>query len=71
MYYIFVIIHRLYVDKVHLTPQGFMLCLAYINLLNRPIKEVTLAAITALHGPLPTIVLPPVLIITQYFLNPY
>lgn len=71
MYHIFVTVYWLYVDKVHLTPQGFKLCLAYINLLNRPIKAGTIRAIVALHGSLPTIILPPVLITTQYLLNPY
>jgi hypothetical protein len=71
MYYIFTMVHQLYVGKVHLKPQGFLQCVAYINCLNNSIKLEVLEAIQSAHGALPPISLAPVLVPTSYSLNPY
>jgi len=47
-----------------------MLCLSYINVLNKPIKAKVLSLITAQLGPLPLLFLPPVIVVTRYILNP-
>jgi len=61
MFHIFVILYNMYRAKEHLTLQGFLLAIAYINILNKPIRPDTLKAIIAKHGLLPCLVLPPVL----------
>lgn len=70
MFAIFSVIHHMYLAKEHLTPNGFMLCIAYINALNRAITPATLLAITSRYGALPSIALSPVPIIIHYVLNP-
>lgn len=71
MFYIFSMIHNIYVNKLHLTVDGFLLCISYINILNRPINPTVLQAIVAKHGSLPSLILSPVLVVTHYTLNPY
>lgn len=71
MYFIFSMVHNLYINKQHLTPQGFMLCIAYINLLNKPIKAQVLSAIVGVYGSLPQVSLPPVPLFIKYTLSPY
>jgi hypothetical protein len=60
MFNIFVILININKNKEHLTPDGFMLSLAYINILNNKIKQNVLNEITEIHGPLPNLILPPV-----------
>jgi len=71
MYFIFSTVHNLYITKQHLTPQGFLLCIAYINLLNKPIKAQVLNAIVGVYGSLPQVSLPPVPLFIKYTLSPY
>jgi hypothetical protein len=63
-------IFNLYISKQHLTTQGFLLCLSYINVLNNAINENTLAEITSKLGSLPILLLPPVSTNIQYVLEP-
>jgi len=70
MFAIFSIIHCTYLAKEHLTPKGFMICVAYVNALNNAIKPATLLSITSRYGPLPSIALPPVQVALQFILNP-
>ena len=71
MYYIFLMVFDIYSKKEHLTPQGFMLCVAYINSLNKAIKPQVLSTITGSYGPLPELVLPLIPTSISYTLNPY
>lgn len=65
MYFIFVRVFNIYAAKLHLTPQGFMQCVAYINMLNNSIKPQVLSALTTAFGALPQIILPPVPLFIQ------
>lgn len=71
MFNLFKMIHGMYVKKQHLTPKGFMLCIAYINVLNKPINVNVLDLITRQHGCLPLFILPPTTVLSHYCLNPY
>ena len=59
---IFNIIRNLMLSKAHLTKNGFLLVVAYINCLNHPINSNRLAIIESSVGNLPTLLLPPVLV---------
>jgi hypothetical protein len=63
-YSIFLTIFNLIGDKAHFTLSGFKLIVAYINILNNPIKDYLLAEIVGKLGPLPPVVAP-----TLTFLN--
>lgn len=45
-YLIFVEIYKLYRSKKHLTLEGFLLCVRYINVLNKPLNPETIFSIT-------------------------
>lgn len=55
---IFNIIRNLMLTKVHLTNDGFLLVIAYINCLNHPINAERLALIISSVGNLPNLLLP-------------
>ena len=63
MFYIFVILINMIKNKEHLTLNGFILSLAYIDILNKNINKNVLNEIMKTYGPLPTLILPPVSII--------
>lgn len=66
MFKIFVMLINKIKHKEHLSSTGFMLSLAYINILNNKIKhEVNLNEIIKIYGPLPALILPPVPIINN------
>ena len=65
MFYIFVILINLIKNKEHLTTNGFMLSLAYIDILNKNINKNVLYEIMKIYGPLPTLFLPPVSIVNN------
>lgn len=73
MFKIFVILINKIKHKEHLSSTGFMLSLAYINILNNKIKhEVNLNEIIKIYGPLPALILPPVPIINNFSIpNPW
>lgn len=67
MFKIFVILINKIKHKEHLSSTGFMLSLAYINILNNKIKhEVNLNEIIKIYGSLPALILPPVPIINNF-----
>jgi hypothetical protein len=73
-FYIFKIIFDIIKTKEHLSLQGFLLVVAYINILNTPIKINTLSEMTSKFGPLPIISLCPVVLLSSrsvflYILN--
>lgn len=57
---IFKIVFGMFCSKEHLSKEGFMKAVSYINCLNKPIEDETLGLINSIHGPLPELVLPPV-----------
>ena len=63
MFNIFVILINKIKNKEHLNPNGFMLSLAYINILNNKIKQEVLNEIIEIYGSLPALLLPPVPIV--------
>jgi LAGLIDADG endonuclease len=63
-FYIFKIISEIIKTKQHLSPQGFLLVIAYVNILNTPIKIVTLSEIVNKFGPLPILSLCPVVLLS-------
>ena len=65
MFNIFVILINIIKNKEHLKPEGFMLSLAYIDILNNKIKQNVLNEIMEIFGPLPTVILPPVPIVNN------
>lgn len=69
-YLIFVEIYNIYRSKKHLTLEGFLLCVRYINVLNKPLNPETIFSITKVWGPLPKLVLPPILANTFYLFHP-
>lgn len=70
MFAIFLIIYNMYVEKKHLTVHGFMLCVAYINILNKSVNLSVLLAITSKYGSLPLLTLCPVPVTYNFILNP-
>lgn len=50
--------------KQHLSPQGFLLVVSYINILNTPIKINTMYEIVSKYGPLPIFRLCPVVLLS-------
>jgi hypothetical protein len=72
MFNIFVILINKIKNKEHLNPNGFMLSLAYINILNNKIKQDILNEIIEIYGSLPTFLLPPVpIVINLQIPNPW
>lgn len=59
---IFNIIRNLMLSKAHLTKDGFLIIVAYINCLNHHINPEKLALIVSSVGNLPNLLLPPVLV---------
>jgi hypothetical protein len=59
-FYSFKINFGMFCRKEHLTKEGFMKAVSYINCLNKPLEDETLELITSIHGPLPELILPPV-----------
>lgn len=70
MYYIFVIIYDIYSSGKHLTIDGFLLCISYVNILNKPLKSEIIAEITSTIGSLPMLVIPPIPLTISYVLTP-
>lgn len=71
MFNIFVILINIIKNKEHLIPDGFILSLAYINILNNKIKQNVLNEIVEIYGPLPTLIIPPVpIVINLHIPNP-
>jgi hypothetical protein len=66
---IFNIIRNLMLSKAHLTKDGFLLVVAYINCLNHPINPERLALIISSVGNLPNLLLPPVLVNVAPFIQ--
>jgi hypothetical protein len=62
MVIIFTIIRELMLNKKHLTLDGILLIIGYINLLNNPIKAERVALIENELGKIPHIILPPIAI---------
>jgi LAGLIDADG DNA endonuclease family protein len=61
IFYIFVIIYNIIKEGKHLTSEGFLLCIAYINLMNNPLDKNKLNNIINKLGLLPKIILPPII----------
>jgi hypothetical protein len=71
MFNIFVILINKIKNKEHLNPNGFMLSLAYINILNNKIKQDVLNEIIEIYLSVPTLLLPPVpIVINLHIPNP-
>jgi len=68
-FYIFLTIFNIYKNKEHLTREGFLLAIAYINILNKNIKQDVIVSIIKIHGSLPNLILPPVQYIDK-IINP-
>lgn len=72
MFNIFVILINKIKNKEHLNPNGFMLSLAYINILNNKIKQDVLNEIIEIYLSVPTLLLPPVpIVINLHIPNPW
>ena len=69
---LFVIIYEMLCKKEHLSLSGFLISIAIINNINSPIKPNLLAAAPILWslGPLPSLVLPPVILLNKYMTIP-
>lgn len=63
-FYIFKMIYEIVRAKQHLSPQGFLLVVSYINILNTPIKINTMYEIVSKYGPLPILRLCPVVLLS-------
>lgn len=59
-FYIFSIVFDMFCRKEHLTVEGFMRAVSYINSLNKPLEPETLKSVTDFYGKLPLLILPPV-----------
>jgi hypothetical protein len=64
-FHIFTMIYDILKAKIHLTREGFLMAIALINILNQAVSAATLAAITNMHGPLPSLVLAPATVYTN------
>jgi hypothetical protein len=60
-FYIFSIVFDMFCKKEHLSVEGFMKAVSYINSLNKPLEPETLKSITDIYGKLPLLALPPVI----------
>ena len=71
-FYIFKLAFEMFCKKEHLTKDGLLKILSYINCLNKPFEAETLNLITSVYGPLPQVILPPIVKQTIiYTLNPW
>lgn len=60
-FYIFSIVFDMFCKKEHLSVEGFMKAVSYINSLNKPLEPETLKSVTDIYGKLPLLTLPPVI----------
>lgn len=67
---LFVLIYELLCKKEHLSLTGFFKSIAIINNINYPIKSNLLAEIVRSLGPLPSLIIPPIIYFKNYYTIP-
>lgn len=66
---LFVVLFNILKLQEHLTKEGFMRAIAIINNINNPIRPAKLLEIINLNGPMPSLILPPVVLFDKNNLN--